>query len=161
MIKPQWIIQAETYLGQREIKGINHNIFIVRMWKWIKRAGIQNDEVPWCAAFVGACLEQSGIVSTRFESAKSYLNWGVRLSQPQYGCIVVFERNGGGHVGFVVGRTQDNRLMVLGGNQDDSVNIKPFDPNRVSGYRWPKAVPPLNQALPIIKTSEKSSTNEA
>ncbi len=161
MIKPAWIRKAETYIGQREIKGVTHNPLIVQMWKWIKRGGIKNDEVPWCAAFVGACLEQVGIVSTRFESAKSYLAWGYELAVPQYGCIVIFGRDGGGHVGFVVGRDKRGRLMVLGGNQGDQVSIAPFDPSRVLGFRWPKLIPQSNISLPIIDSQANSSSNEA
>ena len=62
-------------------------------WKAIRRGGIKSDEVPWCAAFGGGCLEAVGIVSSRYESAKSYLTWGQPLSAPVYGCIVVFERS--------------------------------------------------------------------
>jgi len=161
MMKPAWIRKAETYIDQKEIKGVKHNPLIVSMWKWIKRGGIKNDEVPWCAAFVGACLEQVGIVSSRFESAKSYLNWGYELASPQYGCVVVFGRDGGGHVGFVVGQDKKGRLMVLGGNQGDKVSIAPFDKSRVLGYRWANLIPQSNIPLPIIDTNEKSSSNEA
>ena len=37
---------------------------------------LPHDEVPWCAAFVGACLERAGIASTRSLMARSYLGWG-------------------------------------------------------------------------------------
>lgn len=161
MIKPAWIRKAETYIGQKEIKGVNHNPLIVSMWKWIKRGGIKTDEVPWCAAFVGACLEQVGIVSSRFESALSYLNWGYELAVPQYGCIVVFERKGGGHVGFVVGYDKEGRILVLGGNQGDEVNIRPFEKSRVKSYRWPNLIPQTLQAMPVIAYNGEASTNEA
>jgi uncharacterized protein (TIGR02594 family) len=110
-------IAARKHIGQMEIKGPRHNPLILQFWKDIKRGGIKDDETPWCAAFVGAMLERSGIKSTRFESAKSYLNWGVQIREPAYGCVVVFSRDGGGHVGFVVGQQQNGNLMVLGGNQ--------------------------------------------
>jgi len=71
-----WIEIARNKIGVREIKGSQHNNIIVKMWKAIKRSGIKDDETPWCAAFVGSCLEEAGIVSTRFESAGSYLSWG-------------------------------------------------------------------------------------
>lgn len=74
-----WITEARKHIGQMEIKGPRHNPLIIQFWKDIKRGGIKDDETPWCAAFVGAMLERSGIKSTRFESAKSYLNWGFRL----------------------------------------------------------------------------------
>jgi len=137
---PTWIVNALLNVGTREIKGALHNSLILSWWKKIKRGGIKDDETPWCAAFVGAMLEGSGIVSSRFESAKSYLTWGVKLTDPVYGCIVVFNRDGGGHVGFVVGVDAFDNLLVLGGNQSDVVCIRAFGRDRVAGYRFPAGV---------------------
>lgn len=145
-----WIIEGRKHIGQMEIKGPRHNPLILQFWKDIKRGGIKDDETPWCAAFVGAMLERSGIKSTRFESAKSYLNWGVQIREPAYGCVVVFSREGGGHVGFVVGQKQNGDLMVLGGNQSDAINIRAFPRNRVTGYRWPVNVAKDSRDLPLM-----------
>ncbi len=157
MSEPKWLAEARHYIGEKEVKGAKHNPLILQMWKDIKRGGIKDDETPWCAAFVGAVLERVGIKSTRFESAKSYLDWGYGLKEPAMGCIAVFTREGGGHVGFVVGKVQNGDLMVLGGNQSDAVNIRAFQRYRVTGYRWPAGMPHLPQALPILN-AEKSAT---
>lgn len=148
MNKPSWLALAESHIGVAEIKGQNHNPTVVQFWKDIRRGGIKDDETPWCAAFVGSMLERSGIKSTRFESAKSYLDWGQKLERPCYGCIVVFSRSGGGHVGFVVGKDKSGNLLVLGGNQGDAVNVKAFPLSRVTGYRWPDGHPVLSGELP-------------
>jgi len=75
---------------------------------------------------------------------------------------VVFDRQGGGHVGFIVGRDENNNLMVLGGNQGDSVKISPFSVDRVLGYRWPNEYPlPIVNDLPIIKSDGLLSKNES
>lgn len=161
MNKPAWIVEAERHKGLTEIKGTEHAQEILQFWKDIKRGGIKTDEIAWCAAFCGACLERVGIESTRFESAGSYLTWGVPLDEPIYGCIVIFSRKGGGHVGFVVGVDEQNRLMVLGGNQGDAVTVAPFDRYRVIGYRWPADRDGMNQPLPVIASAVPSSTNEA
>jgi uncharacterized protein (TIGR02594 family) len=154
--EPLWLAIARTYIGQREIKGVNHNPLIVSWWKAIKRGGIKDDETPWCAAFVGAMLEKVGIISSRFESARSYLTWGTKLASPVVGCIVVFQRDGGGHVGFVVGTDMKGNLLVLGGNQSDEVNIRAFTRDRVVGYRWPTAVPMEYAPLPLLATADLS-----
>jgi uncharacterized protein (TIGR02594 family) len=154
----RWITEAKKYIGEREIKGAQHNPLIVQWWKDIKRGGIKDDETPWCAAFVGAMLERVGIQSTRFESAKSYLQWGEKLDKPIPGCIVVFTRDGGGHVGFVVGQTRGGSLVVLGGNQSDAVNYKAFSRTRVTGYRWPAGQPrPADSELSYM-TAEGSTS---
>ena len=159
MAELPWIKEARRFIGEREIKGPEHNPLIVQWWKDIKRGGIKDDETPWCAAFTGAMLEHVGIRSSRFESAKSYLEWGTGLKEPAYGCVVVFTRTGGGHVGFVVGRDEKGNLLVLGGNQGDAVSIAAFSVSRVSGYRWPSGVQFDQQPLPL--GSAALSTSEA
>ena len=145
----RWIELARQFIGLHEVKGREHNPEILQMWKDIKRGGIKDDETPWCAAFVGSMLERCGIQSTRFESAKSYLSWGEKLDRPVYGCVVVFSRDGGGHVGFVVGKDKAGNLLVLGGNQGDAVNVKAFPLSRVTGYRWPEGEPVPAGDLPV------------
>ncbi|CDL85188.1 conserved hypothetical protein [Xenorhabdus szentirmaii DSM 16338] len=90
--------------------------------------------------------ERMGIRSSRFESAKSYLEWGMPLKKPYYGCVAVFSRTGGGNVGFVVGVAENGDVVILGGNQSDEVNIRSFPGSRVLGYRWPSNEP-LNSTL--------------
>lgn len=161
MFEPAWLIEARKHIGTREIKGPTHEPKILAWWKAIKRGGIKDDETPWCAAFVGGCLEAVGIVSSRFESARSYETWGMKLAAPIPGCIVVFSRDGGGHVGFVIGQDRAGNLLVLGGNQGDAVNVKSFARSRVTAYRWPAAVPlPANDNLPTMAGTALSS-NEA
>lgn len=161
MSEPAWLTEARKHIGVREIKGPKHEPKILRWWKDIRRGGIKNDETAWCAAFVGGCLEAVGIVSSRYESAKSYLSWGVPLNAPVEGCIVVFARSGGGHVAFAVADDGKGRILCLGGNQADAVSIAPFETSRVVGYRWPKAVPVPSGKLRIVGSFQSSSTNEA
>lgn len=156
--EPSWLIEARKHLGLSEVKGAAHNAEILKMWRDIKRGGIKDDETPWCAAFVGAMLERTGIKSSRFESAKSYLQWGDLLTQPVVGCVVVFTRDGGGHVGFVVGQDVQGHLLVLGGNQGDAVNVRSFPRTRVSGYRWPSGFLMPGALLPILSAAEQSRT---
>ena len=140
-----WMDFAKALIGVKEITGTKHNQEILQMWKDIKRSGIKDDETPWCAGFVGACLERAGIKSSRLESSRSYENFGVKLDKPAYGAIAVYSRkssNGwGGHVGFVVGVNLDGSLRVLGGNQQDSVNVSSFRSSptlRLIALRYPE-----------------------
>jgi uncharacterized protein (TIGR02594 family) len=150
-----WITEARKHIGLTEIKGERHDPEILKMWRDIKRGGIKSDEVPWCAAFVGAMLERAGIQSSRFEGAASYLPWGQPISDPVEGCVVVFSRDGGGHVGFVVGQDAGGNLQVLGGNQGDKVSIRAFPRYRAKGYRWPAGVQLPAGRLPLM-TNEMS-----
>ena len=162
-MRPPWLVEATKYIGLKEIPGLKHEPLILQWWKAIRRGGIKTDEVPWCAAFVGAMLENVGVVSSRYESAKSYLTWGNRLARPMYGCIVVFERSGGGHVGFLAGYDESGRLLILGGNQGNKVSIAPFAKERVVGYMWPKIVPQNLDKIPVFSgyNTTVGSINEA
>ena len=161
MNEPIWVTEARKHIGTREIPGSQHHQKILQWWKSIKRGGIRDDETPWCAAYVGGCLEAVGIVSSRFESARSYLQWGKPIAPPVVGAVAVLGRaGGGGHVGFVVGQDAQGRVILLGGNQGNAVNEAAFDSSRVIGYRWPVAVPvPFYRPLPVL--SALASTSEA
>lgn len=135
--EPPWLTEARKHVGQREIKGPKHSQFILNLWKLIRRGGIKDDETPWCAAFVGGCLEQAGVESSRFESAASYQAWGRKLDMPALGAIAVFRRLGGMHVAFIVGLTNRNEVVCLGGNQSDAVNLRAFPMSRLVSVRWP------------------------
>lgn len=102
------------------------------------------------------------ILPKNWMRARAWADWGIRLSAPVLGCIVVFERQGGGHVGFVVGRTVRGDLVVLGGNQGNKVSISPFSRDRVLAYVWPPSVPmPMHQGLIVLADHGQLSTNEA
>lgn len=156
MTAPTWLAEAYKHIALVEAAGGQHNPEILQFWRDIKRGGIKDDETPWCAAFVGAMLERVGVRSSRFESAKSYLSWGQLLAQPVVGCVVVFTRQGGGHVGFAVGRDKAGNLLVLGGNQGDAVNVRAFPVSRVSGYRWPTSVLIPVEPLPTLSGADLS-----
>lgn len=161
-MKPAWIIEAEKYIGTREIRGPRHEPKILTWWRRIRRGGIRDDETPWCSAFVGAMFEDVGIPSSRFESARSWETWGVPILRPVYGCVVTFSRpGGGGHVGFVVGVDMFGHLLVLGGNQANAVSVMAFDRKRVTSYRWPKGVTLDVSKAPPLLASAQLSTNEA
>jgi len=105
-------------------------------------------------------LESNSIRSARSDSSRAYLKWGEVINAPEYGCVVVFTRTGGGHVGFCVGVDQSGRLLILGGNQGDAVSILPFARERVSGFRrvpWAAARP----ILPVAADRRLSSVDEA
>ena len=137
MEQPRWLACAWAELGQREVRGSADN---PRIRSYFKHVGANHpDEVPWCAAFVGACLERVGQASTRSLMARSYLGWGTRLDEGMPGAIAVLSRGrdpGAGHVGFLVGETEAS-VILLGGNQSDAVTVDAFPKSRLLGLRWP------------------------
>src|SRR6478609_3731844 len=122
-----WIDEAIKYIGLKEITGKSTNLTI-KQWLSQLRAWWSDDETPWCGVFAAHCMQTAGYkLPTHWYRAKDWLNWGHSIMTPVYGCVVVFTREGGGHVGFVVGIDTSGRIMVLGGNQGNKVSIAPFD----------------------------------
>lgn len=124
-------------MGVKEIAGAKHNSIIVDMFKRVVGKEYP-DEVSWCAALVGSCLERVGINSTKSLLARSYLNFGQETNSPKRGDIVVFWRESPdswkGHVGFYAGKSGSN-ILCLGGNQSNQVSIAHYPESRVLSYR--------------------------
>lgn len=142
MKQPHWVLWAWRELGVRETPGSNANPRIRAMFKDAGHEAIVKDEVAWCAAFVGACLERGGVKSTRSLMARSYTSWGRESPAMRYGAIAVFSRGKNqalGHVGFVVGETDDH-IQLLGGNQAGQVSVQAYPKSRLIGLRWPEGI---------------------
>jgi uncharacterized protein (TIGR02594 family) len=159
---PIWVAEGRKYVGMAEIPGPKHNLTILNWLKELK-AWWQDDETPWCGVFVAHCMKTAGIdVPKYYMRAKDWATWGVDAKKPTLGCVVVFERQGGGHVGFVVGQDEKGRLMVLGGNQGNKVSIAPFDPARAVAFRVPAGTFVTPSFMPTLAANGvASSTNEA
>ncbi len=140
MEQPAWLQAAWAELGVREIPGDANAPEILRYFRDAGDDDIKTETTPWCAAFVGAMLKRASISGTGSLLARSYLDWGTALNEARLGAIAVFSRGDDpttGHVGFVLGEAE-NKLFLLGGNQNDAVTVAAFDKARLLGLRWPK-----------------------
>jgi uncharacterized protein (TIGR02594 family) len=108
--------------------------------------GIDPVRTEWCAAFVNAVLEESGIegsssVSEYPLTARSFLRWGIGVKYPEAGDIVVFPRGNSswqGHVGFYMQTVYIGGIehyAILGGNQNDKVSIDFYPSSKAIAIR--------------------------
>jgi uncharacterized protein (TIGR02594 family) len=130
---------ARSYIGTTEGAGPADNPVIMEMYVSVGHDWVEHDSVAWCAAFVGHCLEQAGIKSTRKLTARSYLDWGVPIdvTDAQQGDIGVIPRGSSswqGHV-FFIDRIEGQWVWGLGGNQDDAVSVKRYPVSKLLGVR--------------------------
>lgn len=161
MTQPRWLAIAESYKGVREIAGPRHNTTIMG---WLRRLGswIKDDETPWCGSFVAAVMQEAGLPYPKeFPRAKSWADWGANLRSTHVapGAVLVFSRDGGGHVGFYVGEDA-TAYHVLGGNQGNAVNVTRIAKVRCIAIRWPKGEP-VNGGPVRLAQSGELSRNEA
>ena len=134
---PKWLTEAREYIGLKEIRGWRHSHIIIR-WLIALGAWWRDDETPWCGVFAAHCLTAGGrSIPRHWYRAKAYAKCGTLLKKPAYGCLGVMSRKGGGHVCFVIGEISDNRLVVIGGNQNNQVSIASYPRSRFSHFVWP------------------------
>lgn len=156
MNEPKYLTVARGYIGTREVPGPKHN-GVIRGWLSKLGAWWHDDETPWCGVFVAACLQEAGLPYPKaYYRARSYVDYGEWVPCTRLGAVVVLSRTGGGHVGFLTGRTADGAfLRVLGGNQGNMVCEAWFEASRVVDSRCPPGVK-LEQIVPTVKMGAKS-----
>lgn len=167
MATPVWLAEAGKWIGQKEVPGPGVNAWIKSMWlglkggAWIWKAyGEDDSKLPWCGAFVAYCLAKSGMTYPgSYASAKAWASWGTAIARPMVGAVAVFQRKGGGHVGFVVGVRESGNLVILGGNQDDGVSQADFPKSDLVALRWPGVG--TGEAAPVLVGLGRFSASQA
>ncbi len=141
----QWslYIMAKTQDGVEEFEpGSNPKIVEYHSCTSLKA---QDDAIPWCSSFVNWCCSRANIPGTNSAAARSWLNWGEEIKEPQMGDIVIIQRDESktsGHVGFYEGTHgsfEKQLIKIFGGNQGNRVCSKWFQKADVLGYRRAKS----------------------
>lgn len=157
---PPWLAHALADVGQRESAGPNRSPWIVAMWARQRLSWLLGQ--PWCGGAAADWMIRAGIEPPREAfRAKSWATWGQNCGLVR-GAVLVFDRQGGQHVGFLNSIAADGRLNVTGANQRDSVCTLPFGSQRLIATRWPLGVAvPQARAPMVAASSAVSSANEA
>lgn len=159
---PRWLIEARKHNGLKEIPGKRHNSTILS-WLAKLNAWWRDDETPWCGVFVAHCMREAGLpVPKYWMRAKAWADYGanLRASHVAPGAILVFARQGGGHVGFYVGEDKTH-YHVLGGNQSNMVNVMRIAKARCIAIRWPRGEAVIGGPKHVAASAAAVSTNEA
>lgn len=132
---------------------------------WAKECSIDypSDDIPWCGLFAAVVAKRSGWVPVKNPLwARNWLSFGTQPTKPGLGDVLIFSRDGGGHVAFYV--AEDSECYhVIGGNQSDSVNIIRIKKDRLLGARRPiwKIKQPESVRPYVIEPNGTISTNES
>src|SRR5579872_6216569 len=134
---PAWVKTAYKEREQTEIPGPQENPRIVEYFNAIGAKKTYRDDLDdWASAFAEWSLNKNGIIGPKSDDPFAWLHWGQKLDQPRFGCITILSFSGLHHVGFFFTDNGES-ILVLGGNQDDTVNISRYSKSSVVGYRWP------------------------
>jgi uncharacterized protein (TIGR02594 family) len=151
MSEPRWLKIAERYDGHRRWPGSLDPPLGLRWWNAIRSSFSRRDRSPPSARFVDGALEAAEIDSPRAGLPHAYLHWGRRLVSPVPGCIVIFDRGRGTHVGIVVNSDEPDRMDVIGVFRRGKVAISAVSLVRVIGLRWPPGETlPTGTDLPAV-----------
>lgn len=138
---------ARRFVGIEEVSGKTANPMILAMLRLDSRWP-EDDSVPWCSGFCSFVAWLLALPRSTSLAARSWLRVGVpvELADAVAGYDVVILKRGGagqpgpevtaapGHVGFYSGR-DGKFVLVLGGNQSDSVSVARFNEDLVLGVR--------------------------
>lgn len=142
---------AGRFRGLREAPGAASNAQVLGMLR-LDVSTVAGDDVPWCSAFVNYVAWLLDLPRSRSLAARSWLAVGtpVGLAEALAGFDVVVLKRGlgpqpgpevvsgaAGHVGFFVGFDGESpdRILLLGGNHGDAVNIAKFSAADILGIR--------------------------
>ena len=164
--EPAWLAHARTLLGTRERAGAANSPTILGWARTLgpKVVGVDYDadSMPWCGLFAAHCLLAAHVAPPAFAvRASAWADWGQNLRPERLapGAVLVFQRPGGGHVGFYLG--EDERCYsVLGGNQGDAVSIVRIAKARCIARRWPAGEPILGHPRRLTSTAPVSRNEE-
>jgi len=156
---PEWLLVMRAMNGLTETPGSGDNAKILAMRDEIAKtypdmasycALYQHDATPWCGLAVAYAMTMGGVRpvfgktdTDKWMWARAWddLAWGYELTTPRPGCVVVMEREGGGHV-TLYERTEGSSYWCRGGNQSDAINQSKYPISKVVALMWPKAEGP-------------------
>jgi uncharacterized protein (TIGR02594 family) len=134
---PAWLAIAYKEIGQGEVGGIEENPRIIEYFQALRDGkAYRDDRDDWSSPFVEWSLQQAGKSGPHSIKPNDWLGWGRLLKSPVAGAIVILSFSGLQHVGFYFGEDSDF-VRVLGGNQNDAVNVYRYPKTAVRGYRSP------------------------
>lgn len=137
---------AQRFIGIHETPGVASNPLVVAMLR-LDDDWPQDDSVPWCSAFANYIAWLLRLPRSKSLRARSWLGVGTPVkpedAAPGFD-VVILNRgtglldptvlHGPGHVGFFAGWDLA-RILILGGNQSNAVNVAAFDATQVLGVR--------------------------
>lgn len=131
---------ASGELGITEVTGRADNERILQYADETGQSWIDDDETPWCSIFMNWVALKAGSERSNSAAARSWLNVGFSVANPEPGDIAVYWRghpdSHQGHVGIFMGFSSDHsRIYTLGGNQNNSVSISAYPAERLLDFR--------------------------
>lgn len=163
---PKMLLAALAEYGTLETAGTASNPKIIQ---WANEVGgkvedvYKADSIPWCGLFMAVVAKRAGKdIPNSPLWALSWSTFGKHIDTPMLGDVLVFVRQGGGHVTLYIGEDEE-AYHCLGGNQSDRVSVTRISKARLYTSRRPiyKIGQPANvRRIFLSKTGELSSNEQ-
>ncbi len=177
---PKMLLEALKLYGTTEVPGERSNPVILGWADELAALGTayakwaaewyDSDAIPFCGLGMAVVAQRANTDNRperrppeRFLSAASWSGWGIPVAaaDASLGDVLVFTREGGGHVGMFVGQDATH-YHVLGFNQSDAVNVTRIAKNRCTAIRRPPYLNKPANVRPItLAANGPVSRNEA
>ena len=100
---------AQSQIGLGEIGGNNKGVYVRQYLN-----GREN--LPWCAGFISYCFKKAGLNLPYTLRARDFIKLGKVVRNPQTGDLIIFSRQGGGHIG-IIEKVQGDTITTIEGNK--------------------------------------------
>lgn len=153
-VNPAWLQAMINITGTHEVDGDGDNATILGWATFIAKkfpdmasyaARYNHDSIAWCGLTVAYCMAAAGIRpqfgasdTDKFLWADSWRQFGVAVTTPRPGDVLVFKwADGGHHVTLYDHETDGDKYACRGGNQSDEVNVTEFPMESCTAIRRP------------------------
>lgn len=136
---PKMLLEFLKIYGVSEVDGAGDNPTILA---WAAETGLawtyKHDATAWCGLEMAVVAKRAGKQLPKGPLwALNWATFGVKVTDgPKLGDVLVFRRQGGGHVGMYIGE-DDTCFHVAGGNQSNASNIVRKPIGRIYSIRRP------------------------
>lgn len=155
-LMPPWMAEMHRRMGLHEVRDKARLIDFLKIGKFLG----DPSALPWCGDAVESCIAKTlpaePLPANPFW-AQGWATFGINAQSPLVGSIGVIRWSAkSGHVGFVAG-VEGSKVVLLGGNQSNTINLASFPRDKFIAFRWPKtfpvkAYPPLRGKATAIST---------
>lgn len=114
---------AQSEIGNGEMGGNNKGYYVRQYLN-----GREN--LPWCAGFISYCAKKAGYKLPYTLQAKDFMRLGRVVKTPQVGDLIIFSRQGGGHIGVIESINKDKIISIEGNLGEYPAKVKRVVHNR-------------------------------
>lgn len=137
-LMPPWMTEMHRRMGLHETRDNAELSLWLRIGKYLGNPA----KLPWCGDAIETCivktLPDEPVPNNPFW-AQAWKDFG-RAVEPIVGSIGVIRWSASsGHVGIVADATS-SRILLLGGNQSNEINLTWFARSAFIAFRWPRTV---------------------